>query len=345
MGARGWEEGVICPWDINLLHDAFEDCGGVGRDGISGYAFRAFPPLFPLVDTTRLTQSQDLFGRGFSDGIGDLPHDARLYTTQMLLALASSPLPWTGTNGLRLLGYSLGGGVAVHFANSFPHLVESLVLLAPAGLIRAESFGRSSRIIFKSGLVPDRILSYLTKQRLKKPIANSVQRIREPTPETDKQDEHDGSEGQANTPHIRQLRSESYLDVLTSEAADPPPGQEMTALEVTVLQYVSWMATHHDGFLSAFTSSIQHAPLTDQHEAWGKLGSREEGTTLVMIGRDDELIDPEYFHRDATDVLGEEGMRKVGWKVTRGGHDFVMTHSGEVLKEIKEFWGHGKRRE
>jgi pimeloyl-ACP methyl ester carboxylesterase len=119
----------------------------------------------------------DLFGRGFSDNPSDLPHDARLYTTQLLIALASSPdLSWTGPQAFKLVGYSLGGGIAVHFATSFPHLVSSLVLLAPAGLIRPESFGAFTRAVFTSGIIPPRLLNWLTSKRLKKPIRSSGKR-------------------------------------------------------------------------------------------------------------------------------------------------------------------------
>ncbi|KAF5260567.1 hypothetical protein FOXYS1_8775, partial [Fusarium oxysporum] len=92
----------------------------------------------------------DLFGRGFSDGVGDLPYDIRLYTTQVLLALASSPLSWTGSNSLRLIGYSLGGAIAASFAVDFPHMVSSLILLAPAGLIRSTDLGLTFWFLFKS---------------------------------------------------------------------------------------------------------------------------------------------------------------------------------------------------
>ncbi|KAE9572170.1 hypothetical protein CGMCC3_g11609 [Colletotrichum fructicola] len=65
----------------------------------------------------------DFFGRGYSDAPTDLPYDSRLYTTQILLALASSPLRgWTGDDAFHLLGYSLGGAVAAAFAASSPHL-------------------------------------------------------------------------------------------------------------------------------------------------------------------------------------------------------------------------------
>jgi pimeloyl-ACP methyl ester carboxylesterase len=149
----------------------------------------------------------DLFGRGLSDGVGDVPHDPRLYITQILLVLASSPLAWTGTrNAFNLVGYSLGGGIAVHFANTFPHLVSSLVLLAPAGLIRAESFG-ITRHIFTSGFVPEFILSKLTARRLQTPIASS--KTARAIAEAD------------NTP----------AKLAEAEAADPPNGESVTPLE------------------------------------------------------------------------------------------------------------------
>ncbi|TEY40327.1 hypothetical protein BOTCAL_0438g00070 [Botryotinia calthae] len=88
----------------------------------------------------------DLFGRGYSDGVSDLPHDERLYTTQILLVLASSSLAWVG-DGFHILGFSMGGGVAVDFAVAFPGMVREVVLLAPAGLIREEHFGWKGKMM------------------------------------------------------------------------------------------------------------------------------------------------------------------------------------------------------
>ena len=51
--------------------------------------------------------------------MSDLPHDERLYTTQILLVLTSSPLAWVG-DGFHILGFSMGGGVAADFAVAFP---------------------------------------------------------------------------------------------------------------------------------------------------------------------------------------------------------------------------------
>ncbi|KAF5008272.1 hypothetical protein FDECE_5436 [Fusarium decemcellulare] len=258
---------------------------------------------------------QDLFGRGFSDGVADLPHDARLYVSQMLLVLASSPLAWTGDNAFRLIGYSLGGGIAVHFANAFPNLVRDLVLLAPAGLIKAASFGRVSRFLFVSGLVPERILAVATRRRLQQPIAASA---RQPT----------------KTP-IETITTPT-LAVAEAEVI-PASGQPVTPLEHRVMEYVRWMVTHHHGFVPAFMSSIRFAPLTEQHEAWAKLAKRAPGTTAILLAQTDEIISVEDYRRDALPLVG--GEHNVRWRVLPGSHDFVMTHVDGILREIDDMWG------
>ncbi|RMD42189.1 hypothetical protein DV735_g2955, partial [Chaetothyriales sp. CBS 134920] len=107
----------------------------------------------------------DLFGRGFSDNPADLPQDLRLYTTQILLALASSPLSWTGAGSgkFSIIGYSLGGGIAAGFTAYFPSLVDSLILIAPAGLVRPRHVTITNRILYSDGLIPEPILLSLAK--------------------------------------------------------------------------------------------------------------------------------------------------------------------------------------
>lgn len=267
----------------------------------------------------------DLFGRGFSDGVGDLPHDARLYTTQCLLALASSPLSWTGTSAFHLVGYSLGGGIAVHFAGTFPHLVSSLVLLAPAGLIRPETFGVVTRFVFTAGLVPERLLAAITKRRLQQPIAASSRRPVAAAPVADA---------------ISASLKEAVDLPITSPTTEPEDSNELP-LEQRVLKYVHWMLHHHPGFIPAFMSSIAHAPLIGQHEAWKKLAGREKGSTVVILARGDEIIDPEDYERDALPLIG--GREKVEWELVDGGHDFPMTHAGQVMGVLRRVWRLEKR--
>ncbi|QPH01714.1 hypothetical protein C2857_005917 [Epichloe festucae Fl1] len=261
-----------------------------------------------LVDRGCRVMLFDLFGRGFSDGVGDLPHDTRLYTSQMLAVLASSPLCWTGTGAFRLVGYSLGGGIAVPFANAFPHMVSSLVLLAPAGLIDASSFGPVVRFVFSSGLVPERVLAVLTGRRLQRPIASSSTRAAAVMAAAEAEDLHHGDEVTTTTP-----------------------------LEMRVLDYVRWMVLNHEGFVPAFMSCIRHAPLMGQHEQWRGLARRRPGTTAVIFAETDELIHESEYREHGLPLAGGEG--HVSWRVVPGSHDFVMTHPGRIMDELDDFWG------
>jgi pimeloyl-ACP methyl ester carboxylesterase len=258
----------------------------------------------------------DLFGRGFSDNPSDLPHDARLYTTQILIALSSSPsLSWTGPQAFKLIGYSLGGGIAVHFAASFPHLVSSLVLLAPAGLIRPESFGVLTRVVFTLDMIPLRLLSWATRKRLRKPMRSS------------------GKRGRRN----HTTKSDPVSASLT-EITDPIDGGEAAnALEQRVARQVQWQLTHHAGFVAAFMSCIRHAPLIGQQAAWAKLAGREPGTTAIILGAADEIIDPDEYAHDALPLVG--GRENVLWSLVPGGHDFPMTYARETLEEVYKAWG------
>ncbi|KAI5465861.1 hypothetical protein BGZ63DRAFT_411326 [Mariannaea sp. PMI_226] len=286
--------------------------------GISTPCITLMPIANALVERGYRVMLFDLFGRGFSDGVTDLPHDARLYVSQILLVLASSPLPWTGEGALRLIGYSLGGGIAIHFANAFPHLVKELVLLAPSGLIRAESFGRVSQFLFKSGWIPERLLAIATRQRLQNPIASS--RVRKDM-----------------DPNQITPVTKIAADIATAEAVNATPGEEISPLEHRVMDYVRWMVENHHGFVPAFMSSIRHAPLTDQHESWAQLAKRKPGTTVILLAESDEIIDRNDYCRDGLDLVGGED--NVRWRVLPGSHDFVMTHTSNIIQELDQIWG------
>lgn len=110
----------------------------------------------------------DLPGRGYSDTPVPTPHSTRLYTTTILLALASSPLSWTGNNEtFALIGYSLGGGIVANFTSYFPTLVSSLILLAPSGLLRQSRITLMNKILYNTGLVNEITLERLVMRRMK----------------------------------------------------------------------------------------------------------------------------------------------------------------------------------
>ncbi|KAI0404261.1 Alpha/Beta hydrolase protein [Xylaria palmicola] len=276
----------------------------------------------PLVERGCRVLMFDLFGRGYSDAPGDLPYDTRLFVSQILLVLASSPLAWTGNGAFGLVGYSLGGAIAVNFAATFPHMVESLVLLSPAGLIRPENIGRLSRLVFTSGLVPERLLAWMTKSRLRKPIDNAVSKRRALA---------------SAVPSAVDEEKEDFVDLAVQDTVDPPTQHVPTPFELDVVSFVHWSLDYNDGFVPAMMSTVRYAPLMEQQQYWRLLAKRKPGTTAVLIGRDDNLIQREDYEEDALPLIG--GRDNVFWRIVPGAHNFPFTHPLGALKAIYEFWG------
>lgn len=111
----------------------------------------------------------DLPGKGYSSTPVATPHSARLYTTSILLALTSSPVSWTGNgSAISLIGYSLGGGIVANFTSYFPSLVSSLVLLAPAGLVREDRVTLTNKFLYNTGLINEKTLEGIMKKRLQR---------------------------------------------------------------------------------------------------------------------------------------------------------------------------------
>lgn len=75
----------------------------------------------------------------------------------------------------------------------------------------------------------------------------------------------------------------------------------------------------------------------DQHEYWRQLAKREPGTTAVLLGENDNLIQVDDYTEDALPLIG--GKVNVYWRVVPGSHNFPFTHGPETLKRIYEFWG------
>ena len=205
----------------------------------------------------------DLWGRGYSDSV-DLPHDPRLYTSQILLAIASSPLSWT-PEGFSIVGYSLGGGIAADFASSFPDWVKGLVLLAPSGLIRKSHFGWQSRLLY-SGWLPESLLEWIVKRRLGGGSSNASS-VKQDDAEKAMEEEMKGnsSQGFDNTPLSRSR-----------------PG-------VTVGGAVQWQLANHQGFVRSFVSSIRFASIEGAHERWKGLAKLTE-KAIIMTGETDPIM-------------------------------------------------------
>ncbi|KAI2626337.1 alpha/beta-hydrolase [Xylaria nigripes] len=274
----------------------------------------------------------DLFGRGYSDAPNDLTYDARLYVTQLLLVLASSNIPWMTPPGFRLVGYSLGGGLCVSFTRYFPHLIRSLCLIAPSGLIRRHHTGWWSWLYYNSGLLPEFLVRYLVRRRIR-PDPNPVQ--------VDIID----SEGQRTVNGDGDSTGGAKFDNAVISKSRP---------HVTVSSVVAWQVDHHEGFVMAFLSSIRNAPIFAPQEDWGSLamalqarrsgsaGSEhglEGGKVLMLLGREDGVIVIDEAIEDVRAALGHDG---VDIAVFEGGHELPITSSAAVAAHIDGAWRSGK---
>ncbi|TVY83988.1 Serine hydrolase-like protein [Lachnellula suecica] len=251
----------------------------------------------------------DLWGRGYSDSV-DLPHDSRLYTSQILLAVTSSPLSWT-PEGFSVIGYSLGGGIAADFAASFPDLVTGLVLLAPGGLIRSRHFGWQSRLLY-SGLLPDSLLERLVRKRLGGTSSNTSST----------------KQGDAEKAAQEEIKGNSSQGFDSTPLSKKWPG-------VTVGRVTDWQLANHEGFVRSFVSSIKFASLEGAHERWKKLGALKE-KVIIIAGKTDPIIVADELHEDATATVGADNIE---WRVIEGGHEFPISCPDEVVNEIAGVWG------
>ncbi|KAK0659003.1 hypothetical protein DIS24_g4227 [Lasiodiplodia hormozganensis] len=308
-----------------------------------------------LVRSGRRVMLFDLFGRGFSDSPTDLPYDARLYTTQILLALASSPLSWTGSasQSFSIVGYSLGGGIAADFASYFyPRLVSSLVLIAPGGVMRRERVSWKSWWLYDVCplLMPQGLLRRLVGRRLYTPVGGDDDATASTTAAADV-----GNAAQAEAGQVvagQQGRGRSRRDSMLSHPA-PLLGADRWP-HVTAAGAVNWQLAHHRGFVvPAFVSSMRCAPIYGQQERWRVVGEKveaervaavEEGGNerkgvLLLLGKDDPIVLVDEVGSDAVDALGgEDNVRTV---VLEAGHEVPMSKPKEVVRAMVEFWEGG----
>jgi pimeloyl-ACP methyl ester carboxylesterase len=96
-------------------------------------------------------------GRGYSDGPADITYNMTLFISQLCFLLASLP-EWSGS--FDLIGFSMGGAIATTFASYFPHRIDSLLLIAPSGLIQTKKLPWLLRA-FLSDLIPLSLTSSL----------------------------------------------------------------------------------------------------------------------------------------------------------------------------------------
>ncbi|OAP54940.1 hypothetical protein AYL99_10640 [Fonsecaea erecta] len=292
--------------------------------GISTPAIALGAVAHALVDNGCRVMLFDLFGRGYSDNPADLVHDIRLFTTQILLVLASSPLSWTGKDSgkFSLIGYSLGGGIAATFASYFPNLIDTLILFAPAGILRPHHISRSSHIIYSEGLIPESLLQRLVRKRLRSPLAAPLKKP------VDKDNTVDATEAVA-----AEINLEANSQALLSKIRP----------HVTVEKTVQYQLDNYPEFVAAFMSSIRYGPVRYQHDRWRVFGehlnrlNEEKGAqkkVLIVLGANDPIIIRKEVEEDATEVLSGN----VEFDVYDAGHEVPVTKGDQIVAKILDFW-------
>ncbi|ETI27015.1 hypothetical protein G647_10114 [Cladophialophora carrionii CBS 160.54] len=302
--------------------------------GISTPAIALGGVAHGLVDNGCRVMLFDLFGRGYSDTPGDLAHDIRLFTTQILLVLASSPLSWTGHNRsakFSLVGYSLGGGIATTFASYFPDLIDSLILFAPAGILRPYHISKTSHIIYSEGIIPEGLLERVVRRRLRSPMAQPLRTTTTPSPNEDASKTVGATEAAAA--EVGKVNLESNSRAVLSK----------TRPHVTVEKAVLYQLDNYPGFVHAFMSSIRYGPVRYQHDRWRIFGqhlarqNQVNGTNkkvLIVLGRNDPIIIQKEVEEDANDVLGGN----VEFVSFDAGHEVPVSKAEQVVRTIVDFW-------
>lgn len=253
----------------------------------------------------------DLFGRGYSDGPSHVPYDECLYTTQILLVLASSSLSWTGTSSFHLLGYSLGGALAAAFAAYHSHMLRSLTVVCPGGLVRESHLSWKSRLMYSNGLLPEWLLRSWVRARV--------------------QPQH----GQSADVPVGDEEDVNFDDVAIAAGRRT----------VRVGDVVGWQLKANPAFVDAYMSTIRYAPIYQQHDkVWAVLGerlaaNRDLGLGLqrvcVILGDRDTLIVKDEWIQDTKAVLGEDG---VDVRIISGGHEIAISKGKEVAETAISSW-------
>ncbi|KAK6442106.1 hypothetical protein LTR95_001660 [Oleoguttula sp. CCFEE 5521] len=284
-----------------------------------------FAPLATLLADKHNYQvlTFDLFGRGYS-GSPDPEiwrQDEGLWCSQIFAVLSSTG--WLGER-VAIVGYSLGGGIGAAFTYFYPERVESLVLIAPSGVLRAHRIAWSSRLIY-SPLLPQSVVEWLVTRRLR---AGS-KAVAKPN----------DAEEATTIKSVGTSEIPSHPALMADSKASPFPAGSGGS----IAQTVTWQIDSHPGYIASFVSSIRHAPITAQHERWRRIGERQQGDeqgdalierkVLVVLGGEDGTIVPEETAEDATSAFGRENVRV---EVIEGGHDVVVVNAEGCGKLIEE---------
>ncbi|KAI9715210.1 MAG: hypothetical protein M1828_001036, partial [Chrysothrix sp. TS-e1954] len=276
----------------------------------------------------------DLPCRGGSGGPADLPYDGRLYASLILMALASdNKADWSKFS---IVGYSLGGGLAMDFTYWFPQLVEDIALIAPSGLLREKHVSLWSRLVYRSGLIRGEMRKRLIRQRLRITQTKTME---------------DGTDDFRSSSKPNSTAVDYEMPQQQPPLSTPSPAAPSTQ----IARAVNYQVDHSHGFIDAFISTLLYAPIYTQQNRWRSIGEKltarriEKNTTesqhlrnglncgkvILALGREDPIILAEEVIPDAQDALGTDNVHVLLYD---SGHDVGITYGREIADDVWDVW-------
>ncbi|KAI1748108.1 Alpha/Beta hydrolase protein [Xylaria castorea] len=268
-----------------------------------------------LVDSGYRVMLFDLWGRGYSDTPLHCRHDVRLFASQILLALTSSPLSWMGNgSSFSIVAFSLGGPISLAFAGAFPEAIRSLVLLGPAGLLRKLPEGYEDELMLHPELAPSQ-----------ESIREKVRQILEVA---------------SSGPALNIRQDQKRVIPLETSPSCVERDFDMGAI-------LQWQFDHHQGHIHSFQDTVRFGPLRGREDLWGRVCDIIAGRTrpdsplhesklLVFFGRDDGIVVGEETTEDILKLLPPCHLQV---EYLPGGHGFPYPNSEKITKTILSFWG------
>ena len=209
------------------------------------------------------------------------------------------------------------------FAAHFPHLVNSIVLLAPAGILRRIPEDYES-LVFRYPLFKSpKYLQQTVGKVLGVTVSNEARSIKDDLGED-----------------VNQLEEVKKDFAIGKQTFDVP-------------RIVQWQFDHHKGFCYSFANTIKCRFMMNQESDWSRVcdiikgkewpsskfcqGSKLSNSKLLAVfGESDGVVVANGVLEDLMQLLG--GTEHIMFEVVPGGHGFPAPSCDEVVRHICRFW-------
>lgn len=207
------------------------------------------------------------------------------------------------------------------FAAHFHYLINSIVLLAPAGILRYVPADYQNPIFAFASWVPSMYLRRVVGKML------GVSRSK---------------------------KNPRFDDNIGNNDLGPEVPQESTFMgekKLDIPAIVQWQFDHHEGFCHSFANNIAYGPIMDQDSDWRKICDIVKGKEpplpnpygesrlrnskmLVIFGDSDDVVVRDDVSKDLYHLLEDH----VEIRSVPGGHGFPVPSCDEVVRHVRDFW-------